>query len=401
MTGALDGLRVLEIGHVISGPFCGHLFADHGADVIKVEPPGVGDTMRSWGGHYRGIGLYWPVIGRGKRSVTLDLRGEPGQAAFRRLAATADVVVENFRPGTLERWHLGPEELHAVNDGLVLVRISGYGQTGPYRERAGFGSVGEAMSGLRHLSGEPGRPPVRVGISLGDALAGTQGFVGALMALLRGALSPGRPQGQVIDVALYEAVWMYMEALLPEYDKLGTVRGPTGSLLPGIAPSSVYPTRDGLWVVIGANGDGVFARLADVMGCPEWAVPGSLWATHTGRGVGQLELDEAIGRWSASLDSDELLKLLADAGVPTGRIYTVADIATDPHYAARQMVLDVPQPTLGGESVRQQGVVPKLDRTPGAVLMGAPLLGEHDDEVWGDLLGSEALASLRAAGVVQ
>jgi formyl-CoA transferase/succinyl-CoA--D-citramalate CoA-transferase len=401
VTGALEGLRVLEIGHIISGPFCGHLFADHGADVIKVEPPGVGDTMRQWGGLYKGVGLYWPVIGRGKRSITLDLRRPAGQDAFRQLALEADVVIENFRPGTLERWGIGPEQLHAINADLVVVRITGYGQTGPYRARAGFGSIGEAMSGFRHLSGEPGRPPVRVGISIGDAIAGTQGFTGALMALLRGALHPSEPRGQVVDVALYEAMWMYMEAVLPEYDKLGEVRQPTGPLLPGVAPSSVYPTQDGRWVVIGGNADTVFTRLAEVMGRPDWTAAESPYRTHTGRGAAQAELDHAIGAWTLGMPEEQVLKLLDEAGVPAGRIYTAADIADDAHFAARDMVVEVPQPTLDGETVAQPGVVPKLDRSPGSIRRGAPRLGEHDDEVWTELLGTEQLTQLRGAGVIQ
>lgn len=378
---ALDGVRVLEVGHIISGPFCGHLFADQGAEVIKIEPEN-GDAMRSWGGLYKGVGLYWPIIGRGKKSVTMDLRQPAQQALFRELARSADVVVENFRPGTLERWGLGPEDLHAVNPDLILVRITGYGQTGPMRDVAGFGAIAEAMSGFRHLSGEPGRPPVRVGISIGDALAGTQGFIGALLALLSGHRRPG-PRGQVVDVALYEAMWMYMESLLPEYAKLGEVRGPTGPLLPGIAPSSVYPTRDGRWIVIGANKDSVFARLAEVMDRPDWVDSQGAYATHLQRGAAQAELDAEIARWTAARSMDELLTLLSEAGVPAGRIYTAADILHDPQYRAREMVVDVPTPALDGELVPMPGVVPKLSRTPGVIRRGAPLLGEHNDEVLG------------------
>ncbi|WP_055626470.1 CaiB/BaiF CoA transferase family protein [Streptomyces hirsutus] len=386
--GALAGLRVLEVGHIISGPFCAHLFADHGAEVIKVEPP-AGDDMRRWGGLYKGVGLYWPIIGRGKKSVTLDLRDAEGQAAFRELARTADVVIENFRPGTMERWGLGPEDLHADNPDLVMVRITGYGQTGPLRDRAGFGSIAEAMSGFRHLSGEPDRPPVRVGISIGDALAGTQGFIGALLALLSGHLRTG-PRGQVIDVALYEATWMYMESILPEFVKLGKVRGPSGPLLPGIAPSSVYPTSDGRWIVMGANKDTVFSRLAAVMERPEWAAPDGRYATHLLRGEHQLELDAEIARWTRGQTVDELLGVLDKAGVPAGRIYTAPDILGDPHYRARGMVVEVPDPSLDGESVPMPGVVPKLSRTPGTIRRGAPLLGEHNDEILGALRTTSA-----------
>ena len=398
--GSLAGLRVLELGHIIGGPFCGHLFADHGAEVIKVEPPKTGDPMREWGGVYRGVGLYWTIIARGKKSVTIDLRRPEGQELVRRLARDADVVIENFRPGTLERWGLGWDVLHAANPRLVLVRISGFGQDGPYRDRAGFGSVAEAMSGFRHLSGEPGQPPVRVGISLGDALAATQGFTGALMALFARDRPGGTGTGQVVDVALYEAMWMYMESTLPEYEKLGRVRGPSGPVLPGIAPSNVYPTRDGDWVIIGANQDSVFGRLAELAGHPEWSEPGGRYDTHLHRGARQSELDDELAVWTRGLDSAELLKLLTEAGVPSGRIYTSRDIATDDHFAARDMIVEVAEPTLDGEIVREPGVVPKLSGTPGAVRRGSPLLGEHSDEVLTAVVSGERVAALRAAGVV-
>jgi crotonobetainyl-CoA:carnitine CoA-transferase CaiB-like acyl-CoA transferase len=398
--GALFGLRVLEVGHIIGGPFCGHLFADHGAEVIKVEPPDVGDPMRTWGGLYRGVGLYWSIIGRGKKSVTINLRAPEGQAAFRDLARTADVVVENFRPGTMERWGLGFDVLSEVNPGLVMIRVTGFGQTGPYRDRAGFGSVAEAMSGFRYLSGEPGRAPVRVGISIGDALAATQGFTGALMALWSRDRPGGSGFGQVVDVALYEAMWMYMESTLAEFVKLERVRQPSGPLLPGIAPSNVYPTADGTWIVMGANQDSVFARLANAMGRPDWLAVGSPFRTHEGRGERQTELDTEIARWTAGRSSDQILKSLEQAGVPCGRIYDARDIAADPHYAARQMIVSVPEPGLGGEPVPMPGVVPKLSRTPGSVTRGAPLLGEHNDEVLGPVLGETGLRTLRATGVI-
>ncbi|GAA1518654.1 CaiB/BaiF CoA transferase family protein [Nocardioides humi] len=393
---ALEGLRVLEVGHIISGPFCGHLFADQGAEVIKVEPA-EGDAMRTWGGMYKGVGLYWPVIGRGKKSVTMDLRTPADQVLFRELARTADVVIENFRPGTLERWGVGPDDLRAVNPDLILVRITGYGQTGPMRDVAGFGSIAEAMSGFRHLSGEPDRPPVRVGVSIGDALAGTQGFVGALLALLAGHLRPDRPRGQVVDVALYEAMWMYMEGIVPEFAKLGQVRGPSGPLLPGIAPSSVYPTLDGQWVVMGANKDNVFARLAEVMSRPDWVATDGPYRAHGQRGAAQLELDAAIAEWTARHGIDELLALLEDAGVPAGRIYTAPDILADPHYRAREMVIDVATPALDDETVPMQGVVPKLSHTPGRVSRGAPRLGEHNAELL-DELRAEVAERLAATG---
>ncbi len=382
---SLHGLRVLELGHIIGGPFCGHLFADHGAEVIKVEPPGTGDPMRQWGGLYRGVGLYWSIIARGKKSVTLDLRTAQGQETLRRLAATADVLIENFRPGTLERWGIGWDDLRAINPKLIMVRVTGFGQDGPYRDRAGFGSVAEAMSGFRHLSGEPGRPPVRVGVSLGDALAATQGFVGALLALFARDRPGGSGRGQLVDVALYEAMWMYMESTIAEFQKLEAVRQPTGAVLPGIAPSNVYPSADGVWVIIGANQDSVFTRLAAAMGRPDWSAAGSRYASHLGRGRHQAELDEEISRWSVGFASAELLERLGAAGVPAGRIYTARDIAGDPHYAARQMILQVPEPALDGENVAMPGIVPKLSETPGSVRRGGPLLGEHNAEILGAL----------------
>ena len=381
MNASLAGLRVLELGHIIGGPFCGHLFADHGAEVIKVEPPGKGDPMREWGGLYRGVGLYWSIIGRGKKSVTLDLRTPDGQEMLRRLAATADVLIENFRPGTLERWNLGWAELSAVNPRLILVRISGFGQDGPYRDRAGFGSVAEAMSGFRYLSGEPGRAPVRAGISLGDALAATQGFVGALLALFARDRPGGIGTGQLVDVALYEATWMYMESTVAEFVKLGRIRQPTGPILPGIAPSNVYPTADDDWIIIGANQDSVFARLATALGREDWLEPGSEYRTHLGRGRAQAVLDAEIAAWTGARPADDVLAMLDAAGVPAGRIYTARDICRDPQYAARQMILDVPEPGLDGETVPMPGVVPKLSLTPGDVRRGAPLLGEHNDDI--------------------
>jgi len=396
----LAGLRIIELGHIIGGPFCGHLFADHGADVIKIEPPGVGDPMRVWGGLYRGVGLYWSIIARGKRSVTLDLRRPEGQDALRELIRGADVLIENFRPGTLERWGLGYDHLREINPALVMVRISGYGQDGPYRDRAGFGSVAEAMSGFRHVSGEPGRPPVRVGVSLGDALAATQGFVGAVLALFARDRPGGTRTGQLVDVALYEAMWMYMESTLAEFTKLGHVREPSGSVLPGIAPSNVYPTADDEWVIIGANQDSVFARLAVAAGRPDWIADQSPYLTHLGRGSAQAALDGEISEWTSDQPTDALLKTLSEAGVPAGRIYTARDIAVDPHYAARGMVLDVPEPALDGETVPMPGVMPRLSDTPGTVTRGGPLLGEHTGEVLEPLLGAARLTELQATGVV-
>jgi crotonobetainyl-CoA:carnitine CoA-transferase CaiB-like acyl-CoA transferase len=381
---SLDGVRVLEVGHLIAGPFCGRMLADHGADVVKIEPPDVGDPMRQWGGQYEGIGLHWPYIGRGKRSVTLDLRTPEDQAAFREMAADVDVVVENLRPGTLESWGIGWSVLQALNPRLVLTRVTGFGQTGPYRDRAGYGSVGEAMSGFRYLCGEPGGAPVRVGISLSDSLAGTYAFLGCLLALRERDGTPEMPgsgMGQIVDVALYEALWTHMEGSIAEFDKLGVVRQPTGATLPGIAPSNAYLTADGSRVVIGANQDSVFARLARLMRRPEWSTPGSPYATHTGRADHQVSLDEQIEAWTCQLSSEQLLDELAAAGIPSGRIYTIADIAEDPQFAAREMIIRVSEPTLDGEKIPMPGVVPKLSRTPGYVTRGAPRLGEHTKEV--------------------
>lgn len=398
--GPLSGVRVVEAGQLIAGPFCGHLFADYGAEVIKVEAPGVGDPVRTWGGLYRGLGLYWPLLAREKKSVTLDLRQPAGQEALKTLVGTADVLVENFRPGTMERWGLGWEQVRQINPRTVMVRITGYGQTGPYRDRAGYGGIAEAMSGFRYLSGEPGRTPVRVGISIGDSLAATHGYIGALLALYARDRPGGTGRGQMVDVGIYEALWAHMESLLPQYEKLGIVRQPTGPVLPGIAPSNVYPTSSGEWVTIGANQDTVFKRFAAALEHPEWAADGAPFSTHAGRGARQAELDALVAEWTSQRTADEVLSAMDRAGVPAGRIYTAADIARDPHYRAREMILEIPEPGLGGETVSTQGIVPKLSDTPGRVTRGGPLLGEHTDEVLAPLLGPERLAQLKQQRVV-
>jgi crotonobetainyl-CoA:carnitine CoA-transferase CaiB-like acyl-CoA transferase len=398
--GALRGIRVVETGQLIAGPFCGHLFADHGAEVIKVEAPGAGDPMRTWGGVYKGLGLYWPILSRQKKSVTLNMREAEGQDLLRSLIQTADVLLENFRPGTLERWGLGWPELSRLNPRLIMIRVSGYGQSGPYRDKAGFGAIGEAMSGFRHLSGEPGRPPVRVGISIGDSLAATHGFIGGLLALYHRDRPSGSGRGQVVDVGIYEAMWAYMESILTEYEKLGRLRQPTGPSLPGIAPSNVYPTADGQWVVIGANQDNVFKRFAEALGAPEWAADSAPLSTHHGRGERQVELDDMVAQWTQARSSADVLKVMDSAGVPAGRIYTAAEIARDPHYAAREMIIEVPEPGLDGEGVRMQGVVPRLSETPGRIRRGGPLLGENNAEIWGGLVGAERLHDLVARGTI-
>ncbi|MGC0405219.1 crotonobetainyl-CoA:carnitine CoA-transferase CaiB-like acyl-CoA transferase [Streptomyces sp. SAI-126] len=370
---SLSGLKVVELGHLIAGPVCGRMFADHGADVIKVEPPG-GDPMRRWGRLYNGVGLHWSYVGRGKSSVVIDLSTPEGQERLKRVLGDADVVIENFRPGTLEKWGLGWDVLHELNPALILIRISGFGQTGPYAHRPGFGLIGEAMSGFRYLTAEPGRPPVRVGISIADTMAGIYGFVGAQLAL---RVRDRTGTGQMIDVALYEAMWSLMESIAADYELIGVVREPQGAILPGIAPSNVYQTSDGVWLAIGANQDTVFERFARAAGHEEWLRPGA-YATHDERALRQGELDEEVAEWAKSLDSEKALSLLDEAGVPASRIYNAADIHSDEHFRSREMILRIADPSLGGEQVPMPGIVPKLSATPGAVERGAPKLGEHN-----------------------
>ena len=400
--GPLCDLRVIEMGSLLAGPFAAQLLGDFGAEVIKVEPPNVGDPMRAWGRHKpQGKSLWFPVIARNKKSVTLDLRRQEGQAIARDLIAGADVLVENFRPGTLEKWGLGPDELHAVNPKLVMVRVSGYGQTGPYSSRAGFGSIGEAVGGLRALSGEPGQPPVRVGVSIGDMLAGTLGALGAMMALFS-VLKSG--EGQVVDISLYEAVLTYMESMIPEYALAGQIRERSGSVLPGIAPSNIYPALsdaglEGEWVVIGANGENVFRRLVAEMGQPELADHAD-YNSHETRGRNMGTLDDLIAAWTSGLRASEVVARLEAAGVPASKMYTARDMLADPHFTARGSIVTLPHPTLG--DFPMQGVVPRLSATPGSVRTLGPELGQHNAEVYGDLLGlsSERLSELEASGVI-
>lgn len=382
-TGALAGLRVLETGQLLAGPFVGTLLGDMGADVVKVEPPKVGDPMRQWGREKpHGHSLWWPVVGRNKRSVTLDLRQEDGQELFLKLVAEADVLVENFRPGTLERWNLSWDRLRAVNPRLVLVRVSGYGQSGPYSSRAGYGSIGEAMGGLRYITGEPDRPPSRTGISIGDSLAAMHATIGALAALRHRDVTG---EGQVVDSAIYEAVLAMTESMVTEWDVAGYQRERTGAVLPNVAPSNVYPTADGQSILIAANQDSVYARLAELMGEPELAGPGGRYATHADRGRLQAELDERIAIWTGKHDADALLDLLHEGGVPAGRIFRPQDMLRDPHYAAREAIVRVPDERFG--ELAMQGVVPKLSATPGAIRWTGPELGQHNQDVYGDLLG--------------
>jgi len=374
MTGPLNGLKVLEMGQLIAGPFAAKTLADFGADVIKIEPPVTGDPLRKWRLLKDGTSVWWQVQARNKHSVSLDLKDAEAQALVRSLALEADILVENFRPGGLESFNLAPDDLMAANPGLIVLRVSGYGQTGPYRDKPGFGVVAEAMGGLRHLTAEPGRVPVRVGVSIGDTLASLHGVIGVLMALHERHRS-GR--GQVVDVALYEAVFNCMESLLPEYSAFGAVRGPGGSALPGIAPSNAYACRDG-YALIAGNGDSIFKRLTRAIGRADLADDPGL-ADNAGRVARVEEIDAAIGAWSAGRSVSEVLAVLDGAEVPAGRIYTVADIAADPHYAARDMLQSI---TLAdGSSLTVPGIIPKLSRTPGAHRRNAPVLGQDTDAV--------------------
>ncbi len=393
--GPLAGLRVVELGQLIAGPFAAKTLADFGADVVKIEPPGEGDPLRKWRLLKDGTSVWWQVQSRNKRSVVLDLRDAAAQDIVRKLAAEADVLIENFRPGAMEGWGLGPDVLLAINPRLVMLRISGYGQTGPYRDRPGFGVVAEAMSGLRHLTGEPGHVPVRVGVSIGDTLASLHGVIGILMALHHRQRSG---QGQVIDVALYEAVFNCMESLLPEYSAFGAVRGPAGSALPGIAPSNAYRCADGGYALIAGNGDSIFKRLMKVIGRDDLGQDPQL-AGNAGR-VAQVErIDAAIGGWAAQRTVDEALAALDAAAVPAGRIYTVADIAADPHYQARGMIAQVRMDD--GSSLAVPGIVPKLSLTPGAHRRNAPALGQDTEAVLREVGLSDAqIAALRERGIV-
>lgn len=392
--GPLKGLVVVEAGQLIAGPFCGQLLGDMGATVIKIEPPGAGDPMRAWG---RGAPVWWEVIARNKKSVSIDLRKPEGQALARRLIDGADVLIENFRPGVLEGWGLGPERLHETNPGLVVVRMSGYGQTGPYAGRAGFGGIGEAMGGWRNIVGEPDRPPSRMGVSIGDSLAATYGCIGALAALRH---RDATGQGQVVDSALYEAVLQVMESLVPEYAITGQSRERSGAILPGIAPSNVYPCSDGEYL-IGANGEGVFRRLCEAMGRPE-LVDDPRYDSHTARGANQAELDALIADWTRTLTVEAVEALMLRHGVPAGRIYKPADMLADPHFAAREALIDLPDhPRWPG--LKMQNAFPRLSLTPGSVRTIAPqAVGEHNAEILGDRLGlGEAdLERLRAANII-
>lgn len=398
--GPLAGVRVIELGSLLAGPYAGRLLAEFGAEVIKVEQPGKGDPLRNWGHHrYRGRTLWWPVQSRNKKLITLDLHHERGRELLKRLVRVSDVLLENFRPGTLEKWGLGWDVLSEINPRLILARVSGYGQTGPYAHRAGFAAVGEAMGGLRFINGYPDQPPPRMGISLGDSLAGMFAFQGILMALYwRDALGGGR--GQVVDASILESCFALLESAVPEYHKLGVIRQASGTKLPKVAPSNIYKSRDGKWMVIAANADNVFRRLCQAMGMPHLAND-PRFADHTARGEHQEELDQIISDWAAQHDADEIDRLLNEAGVVCGPIYTVADIFNDPHFRARDMIIEMQDPELG--PLAAPGIVPKLSETPGqARWTGSWELGAHNREIYCDLLGltKDELDELRAEGVI-
>ncbi len=396
ITGPLKDLRVIEMGTLIAGPFCGQILGDFGAEVIKLEDPGTGDPMRQWGRSLpKGLSPWWPVIGRNKKSVTLNLREKEGQDIARRLIASADILIENFRPGTMEKWGLTYESLSAENPGLIMVRVSGFGQTGPYAKRAGYGLIGEAMGGLRAITGEPDRPPARAGISIGDSLAASHAAMGALMSL---HVREKTGRGQVVDAAIYESVLAMMENLITEYDITGYVRERSGSILPGIAPSNVYPTSDGM-ILIGGNGDTVYARLCEAMNRPDLATDPK-FIDHAARGENQAELDAIIGAWSAGFTLGDLLALLEDKGVPAGRVFRAPDMLEDPQFIARESVVSVEHPVFG--PIRMQNAAPKLSETPGQVRWPGPALGEHTDTVLSEVLGYSAdeVAALRGRGVI-
>ncbi len=394
-TGPLAGMKVLEMGALIAGPFCAKILAEFGADVVKLEPPGHGDPLRKWRYMKDGTSVWWHVQSRNKRSVAVDLRSPEGQAVARALAEQADIVVENFRPGTLEEWGLGYESLSKANPGLVMVRISGYGQTGPYHERPGFGVIGEAMGGLRYVTGTPDRPPSRTGISIGDTLSALYGVIGAMFAIEHRRKTG---VGQVVDVALYESVFSVMESLLPEFDAFGAVRERTGSILPGIAPTSAYRASDGSYVLIAGNGDSIFRRLCLAMGRDDLAADTGL-AHNDGRAARQDWLDREIEAWTLAHTPDEILAAMEKADVPASRIYTIRDIAADAHYRARDMIREVR--TGGGATLKVPGVVPRLSATPGDFDGGGPRLGEHTVEVLRELgYDDERIAELRGRKIV-
>ena len=392
----LQGIKVIELGTLIAGPFCARLLAEFGAEVIKIEQPGSGDPLRNWRKLHQGTSLWWYAQARNKKSVTLDLKQPEAQEIVRKLAKGADIVVENFRPGAMEKWGLGWERLSKLNPGLIMVRLSGFGQTGPYRDRAGFGAIGESMGGLRYVTGYPDRPPVRVGVSIGDSIAALHGVIGALMALHHRNVNGGR--GQYVDVALYEAVFNMMESVLPEYDMFGFVRERSGASLPGIVPSNTYVTRDNKYVVIGANADSIFKRMMNGIGRPDLATDPAL-AHNDGRVARTGEIEKVIGDWVAAHDLAHVLDVLENADVPSGKIYDISDIVKDAHYAAREMIRS--HRLKDGKSVKLPGIVPKLSETPGDTKWVGPELGAHTAEVLGALgYSEERQRELKKRGVI-
>ncbi len=395
--GPLQDLRVLEMGQLLAGPFCGQLLADFGADVIKFEQPEVGDPMRQWGREKpHGKSLWWPVVARNKKSATLNLRTEEGQTIIRDLVAKSDILLENFRPGTLERWNLSYEALAEINPRIIMVRVTGFGQTGPYASRAGYGAIGEAMGGLRHVVGDPSTPPSRMGISIGDELAAVYATMGTLMAV-HARERTGR--GQVVDSAIYEAVLGMMESLITEYDQAGYIRERTGAVLPNVSPSNVFPTKDGKLMLIAANQDTVFKRLAAAMGRPELAED-ERYATHGARGAHMRELDGLIADWTGTIDRDELEQLLHDHGVPCGLIYRPPEMMADPHFQAREAIVEVPDPVFG--KLKMQNVAPRLSETPGEIRHAGPELGADNNYVYRELLdiAEGTLEDYRQRGII-
>ncbi len=396
-TGPLADLRLIEMGTLLAGPFCGQLMGDFGAEVIKVEPPGKGDPMREWGQEKsHGMSLWWPVIARNKKSVTLNLRESEGQEVARELISKADFLLENFRPGTMERWNLSYEELKKINPRLIMIRVSGYGQTGPYSKRAGFGAVGESMGGLRYVCGDPSTPPSRMGISIGDSLAATFACIGALSALHHRERTG---EGQVVDSAIYEAVLNMMESLITEYDQAGYIRERQGSILPNVAPSNVYPTRDSNMILIAANQDTVFKRLTEAMGRPDLAED-EKYRTHSARGAYQVELDEIVSAWTRTIDAADLEDLMSEYGIPSGKIYRAPEMLEDAHFKAREAIIKTQHPKFG--ELMMQNVAPKLSATPGSIRLPGPALGQHNEEIYRHVLNydDERLAALAAAGII-
>jgi crotonobetainyl-CoA:carnitine CoA-transferase CaiB-like acyl-CoA transferase len=400
LKGPLAGVRVIEMGQLLAGPFVAARLADFGAEVIKIETPGAGDAMRQWGhDRFEGKGLWWPILARNKKSVTANLRDSRGQDLARKLISGADVLVENFKPGTLEKWGMSPDELHEINPGLVIARVSGYGQSGPYSERPGFASIGEAMGGLRYINGYPDQPPPRMGISLGDTLTGMFAAQGVLMALYwRDGLGGGK--GQVVDASIIESCFAMTESALPEYDKLGVIRKPSGTGLANVSPSNIFPTIDGKWVVIAANLDPMFIRLCKAMAKPDLA-DDPRYVTHLERGKNAAELDGLIAEWTKTLSASELTAKLDENGVVVGPIYSIADIANDEHFKARDMIHRMNDPVFGDIAV--PGITPKLSETPSEIAwLGSPEPGSHNQEVYGDMLGfdEQELEDLKNDGVI-